>query len=95
MLQSFNHALDTRLVDLKLPPAAQESLKGERAKLAGANITGSDPQTRAALREAIDRSFVDAFRRVMLIGAGLALASAITAGRLSTRGSARKIRTRN
>jgi hypothetical protein len=67
------------MVDLNLPPAAQESLKSERAKLAGANISWSDPQMRATLREAIDRSFVDAFRRVMLIGAGLALASAITA----------------
>jgi MFS family permease len=79
MLQSFNHALDRRLVDLNLPPAAQKSLRSERAKLAGANVSWSAPETRTSLREAIDGSFVDAFRRVMLIGAGLALASAIIA----------------
>ena len=72
MLQSFNHALDMRLADLNLPPAAQESLNAERAKLAGANVSWSAPEVRASLRTAIDRSFVDAFRRVMLIGAGLA-----------------------
>ncbi len=79
MLQSFNQALDARLADFNLPPAAQESLNAERAKLAGADVSWSAPEVRASLREAIDRSFVDAFRRVMLIGAGLALASAIAA----------------
>jgi len=82
MLQSFGRALDTRSADLNLPPAAQESLNRERTKLAGANISWSAPETRVTLREAIDRSFVDAFRRVMMIGAALALASAITAGAL-------------
>lgn len=79
MLQSFNHALDARLPDLNLPPAAQESLEAERAKLAGADVSRLPPKVRTSLKEAIDYSFVDAFRRVMLIGAALALASAIAA----------------
>ena len=79
MLQSFNQALDARLADFNLPPAAQESLNAERAKLAGADVSWSAPGVRSSLRAAIDRSFVEAFRRVMLIGAGLALASAIAA----------------
>jgi hypothetical protein len=79
MLQSFNHVLDARLADLNLPPAAQKSFEAERAKLAGADVSRSPPEVRTSLREAIDRSFVDAFRRVMLIGAALALASAIAA----------------
>ncbi len=79
MLQSFNHALDARLADFNLPPAAQKSLDDERAKLAGADVSRTPPEVRASLREAIDRSFVDAFRRVMLIGTTLALASAIAA----------------
>jgi EmrB/QacA subfamily drug resistance transporter len=79
MLQSFNHALDARVADLNLPPAAQKSLETERAKLAGADVSRIAPEARTSLREAIDRSFVDAFRRVMLIGAALALASAIAA----------------
>lgn len=79
MLQSFNHALDGRLADLNLPSAAQASLDAERAKLAGADVSRSPAESRTSLRAAIDRSFVDAFRRVMLIGAVLALASAVAA----------------
>jgi EmrB/QacA subfamily drug resistance transporter len=79
MLHSFNRALDTRLADLHLPPAAQKSLEEERAKLAGADVSRSAPELRALLREVIDLSFVDAFRGVMLIGAALALASAVAA----------------
>jgi len=79
MLQSFNHALDARLADLNLSPAAQKSFETERAKLAGADVSRSPPELRASLRAAIDRSFVDAFRRVMLIGAVLAFASAVAA----------------
>jgi EmrB/QacA subfamily drug resistance transporter len=79
MLQSFNHALDARLPDLNLSPAAQKSFEGERAKLAGADASRMPPGVRTSLKAAIDRSFVDAFRRVMLIGAALAIASAIAA----------------
>jgi hypothetical protein len=75
MMQGFNHALDARLPDLHLSPAVQKSVDDQRSKLAGADVSASAPE----VREAIDRSFVDAFRRVMLVGAGLALASAITA----------------
>jgi fucose permease len=79
MLQSFNHALDARLPDLNLSPAAQKSLEAERTKLAGADVSRLPPKVRTSLKEAIDDSFVDAFRRVMLIGVALALASAIAA----------------
>jgi EmrB/QacA subfamily drug resistance transporter len=79
MLQCFNRALDERLPALNLPPAMQASLEGQRAKLAGADLSDNAPEIRAGVREAIDRSFVDAFRRVVLVGAGLALASAAMA----------------
>lgn len=75
MLQSFNRALETRLPELKLSLALQESLARERSKLAGAEVSNAPP----ALRAAIDVSFVQAFRDVMLLGAGLAAASALTA----------------
>ncbi len=75
MLQSFNHALDVRLPDLHLSPSIQKSVDDQRSKLAGADVSAFAPE----VREAIDHSFVDAFRRVMFVGAGLALASAITA----------------
>jgi EmrB/QacA subfamily drug resistance transporter len=79
MLHSFNHALDARVADLNLPQAAQKSLETERAKLAGADVSRMTPEVRTPLKEAINYSFVDAFRRVMLIGAALAIASAIAA----------------
>ena len=79
MLQSFNRALDTRLASLNLSPAAQKLLENERSKLAGADVSQSPLETRASLQDAIAHSFLHAFRRVMLIGAALAAASAVTA----------------
>ena len=75
MLQSFNRALDARLPALNLPLPVQKSLQDQRGKLAGADVSAGATEVRGA----IDHSFVDAFRRVMFVGAGLALASAITA----------------
>ena len=82
MLHGFNRALDARLPDLNLPQSIQKAVDDQRGKLAGADVSGSAPE----IRTAIDRSFVDAFRRVMLVGAGLAMASAITAWALIEKG---------
>jgi EmrB/QacA subfamily drug resistance transporter len=79
MLQSFNGALDARVLALNLPANARKSLDEQRNKLAAAEVTSGEPTVRDAVKEAIAWSFVDAFRRVMLVGSGLAAASAITA----------------
>jgi EmrB/QacA subfamily drug resistance transporter len=80
MVQSFAPALEQRLAGMALPAAARQAVEGERAKLGGATIPGELPeQTRQSLRAAIEESFMIAFRRVMLIGSALALASAGTA----------------
>jgi hypothetical protein len=80
MVQSFAPALEQRLAGMALPAAARQAVEGERTKLGGATIPGELPeQTRKSLRAAIDESFMIAFRRVMLIGSALALASAGTA----------------
>jgi EmrB/QacA subfamily drug resistance transporter len=80
MLQTFNRSLDARLAGLKVAPLVQQSLNEQRTKLAGAQLPESiEPHTRALLVDAINQSFVDGFRRVMLVGAALALGSAITA----------------
>lgn len=79
MLRSFDQALDLRLADLTLPASARRIVDQQRSRLAGADLSGLPPELRTSAREAIDRSFVDAFRRVMLVGAGLAAASAATA----------------
>ncbi|MFL6568392.1 MAG: MFS transporter, partial [Chthoniobacterales bacterium] len=79
MLQSFNRAFDSRLPALQLPSEVRDSLLAQRSKLAGADASVAPPALRGALRQAIDGSFIEAFRRVMFVGAGLAVASALTA----------------
>jgi EmrB/QacA subfamily drug resistance transporter len=80
MSQRFDAALEARLADLHLAPEIQRTMIAQRTKLAGAEIPREvAAKTREQLRDAVDRSFVTGFQRVMLIGAGLALLSAITA----------------
>src|SRR6266496_652815 len=78
MFDVFNRSLDSRLSSLELPPAARRSLQNERISLAAEKIPGEiAPPTRDVIKEAINESFVRGFRRVMLVGAALALASSI------------------
>jgi EmrB/QacA subfamily drug resistance transporter len=80
MLQAFNHALDQRLSDWKLPPSASQSLQTQRSKLAAIALPEElAASTRQVIDRAIAESFVDAFRVVMATGAMLAIASAIAA----------------
>ena len=80
VLHLFNRELDRRLSTLSLAPALVAALDAERIKLGGAE---APPEARAADRVAIQRiiaeAFVAAFRRMALVAAGLALASALTA----------------
>jgi hypothetical protein len=79
----FMGAFDARLAPLPLPPPAREALAGERRKLAGAEVPANlAPDLQAAARQAIDAAYVDGFRVVMLIAAGLAGASAVSAALL-------------
>jgi hypothetical protein len=73
-------AFDSRLASLPLPPPAREALAAERSKLAGAEIPAElDPDLQAAARQAVDEAYVAGFRVVMLIAAGLAASSALSA----------------
>jgi hypothetical protein len=79
MLHDFNRSLDRRLSSLELPSTLQQSLKVERVKLAGAKLpAGISPPLRDAIRQAINHSFIDGFRRVMFIGTVLAMASGVS-----------------
>ncbi|HKP01823.1 MAG TPA: MFS transporter [Chthoniobacterales bacterium] len=80
MLHTFQQHLAPRVASLHLPPTAGQAIEDQQAKLAGAEIP-SDliAETRDQLRAAIDQSFVAGFRVIAVMGAGLALASAITA----------------
>jgi EmrB/QacA subfamily drug resistance transporter len=79
MLHVFDHSLDQRLAALKLSPNVRQALDAERVKLAGAILPEEiAPPLRATIRRAIDDSFVEGFRYIMLIGAGLAITAAIS-----------------
>ena len=80
ILHTFDRSLDVRLAKLDVSPSVKQSLNTQRSRLAGIELPEAiAPQTRTLLTDAIDSSFVDGFRLVMLIGAALALGSAVTA----------------
>ena len=80
ILHIFNRSLDRRLARLDLSPSIQQFLNTQRSRLAGVEFPESIPlRTRELLTDAINRSFIDGFRWVMLIGASLSLGSAMTA----------------
>ena len=80
ILSAFNASLNERIAPLELSPEAQQFLDEQRTRLAAAEVPpGVSKEVSAALQEAIASSFVDGFRVVMFIAAGLAIASAIIA----------------
>jgi hypothetical protein len=84
----FDRALTRRLADPGIPPSSRQAVDAQRNRLAGIELPPSIPeQERVHLRTAIDLSFVDGFRLVMLTGAVLALGSAATALLLVNRDS--------
>src|SRR5262252_6983563 len=77
---AFNHKMDQRLAQLRLAPEVHRSIDEQRIRLAAAEPpSDSDSQTRQALKEAVDESFVFGFRLVMMVASGLAAASAFSA----------------
>ena len=78
MLQVFRSELDRHLNKSALPVATVESVRSQATKLAAIEIP-TDRDAQETIRRAIDESFVLGFRTVMLIGAALAMASAVTA----------------
>jgi EmrB/QacA subfamily drug resistance transporter len=80
LLGVFSHSLDRRLAGLNLPPETRQSLTAERTRLANLQAPASaTPQVRATVHAAVDGAFVDGFRRVMLVAAGLALLASLSA----------------
>ena len=80
MFHAFSNCMDSRLNQLKVTADAREALNNQRMKLAAAELPSEiDPATRDAVKQAIDECFVSGFRRVMLCGAALAIASSLMA----------------
>jgi len=80
MFSTFNADLPHELAAANVAPMTAEAVIAQRAKLAAIEPPASVPtDTHLAIRRAIDEAFVSGFRRVMLLAASLALASAISA----------------
>lgn len=80
MLYMFKTSLHHSLSSENLPPSVAQSLQTQSIKLAAIEIPGNVyPETQQLIQNAIDESFVSGFRWVMVIGAVLAMASAVTA----------------
>jgi EmrB/QacA subfamily drug resistance transporter len=91
MLTVFKTNLDRRLSNANLPASVVQSLQSQSIRLAAISIPQDlNAETRQMIRRAIDESFVSGFRRVMVIGAALAAASAVAA--LFWIGATRRVR---
>ncbi|PYI91968.1 MAG: MFS transporter [Verrucomicrobia bacterium] len=76
----FDRSLTRRLANVDVTPSLRQSVDTQRNRLAGIDLPESvPPRERTLMRSTIDLAFVDGFRGIMLTGAALAFASAITA----------------
>ena len=75
---TFAAGLDSHLNALALSPRVHAALVAQQNKLVGITLpSGLSSATHAAVQHAINESFVTSFRIIMLIGAALAVASAL------------------
>ncbi|MDM0109105.1 MFS transporter [Variovorax sp. J22R24] len=87
MAWAFDARLGEGLRGIGASAETSAFLEAQRSQLAGATLpAGVDPTAAVALRQTVNASFVSGFRWVMLICAGLALMSALSAWLLISRG---------
>jgi hypothetical protein len=80
MVKLFSSSLDRSLTGQPLAPGFLQYIRANEIKLAGLDLPSNmDVDTRALIRMSISHAFVFGFRTVMLICAGLSLASAAIA----------------
>ena len=90
MVKAFGLRLDNGLAHLSLPPGILAELHAGEIQLAGLQVpAGLDPGMKTAIKESIGGAFVFGFRIVMLICAGLSLASAAIAWLMIPKGQDR------
>ena len=91
VLNTFNSGLDHRLASIQLPGGIRTLLDQQRMRLAAVELSADMPaELWTLLEQAIAESFVDSFRLVMFIAAGLAMASAFVAFQMITPATARQ-----
>jgi EmrB/QacA subfamily drug resistance transporter len=79
----FSSSLNRGLAGGQLPPAILQYIQSNEINLAGLNVpSGLDANATTLIRASISHAFVFGFRTVMLICAGLCLASAAVASRM-------------
>jgi len=78
---AFDRGLDDRLDDLDLAPEVRTTIDDRRSDLAALDVSDQslDPAAAAAVGEAVDESFVAGFRLAMIVGAVMAVLSAVAA----------------
>ena len=75
---AFRGGLDDRLGDLVLAGEARTAIDDQRDRLAGIELPSSlDSAVALEATRAIEASFIDGFRLIMLLGAAMAVASAV------------------
>jgi len=80
MVNAFGARLDSKLANFSLPPEIVRDMEGSKIKLAGLEPPASlNPTIGTAIRESVREAFVFGFRLIMLICAGLSVASAMAA----------------
>lgn len=80
MMASFSAVLDARLEEASIPADIRLRLEAESIKLAGAEIPAeADEATASVLRTSIARAFVESFRLLMFLAAGLSILSGLVA----------------
>src|SRR2546426_7233537 len=80
MVNAFSYRLNRQLASLSLPVNVLHDIKADEIKLAGLQLpVGVDDSLRAAIRDSIGEAFVFGSRLVILICAGLSVASAAVA----------------
>jgi predicted MFS family arabinose efflux permease len=88
MVSAFSSRLNHSLLHLQLPPGILEMVQADEIKLAGLRVPdGLTPTVKAGVEESIADAFVFGFRTVVLICAGLSLASSAVAWRMIPKGT--------
>jgi EmrB/QacA subfamily drug resistance transporter len=83
MVKTFGSRLNQSLRELSLPSAVVRSLQDNQIRLAALQPPAGLPSgTASVIRMSINQAFVFGFRMVMVLCAGLALVSAVTAWRM-------------
>jgi EmrB/QacA subfamily drug resistance transporter len=80
MVKAFGSRLNDALAHLQLLPDTLQQLHSDEIRLAGLQVPpGLDPSMKTTIRESLGEAFVFGFRIVMLVCAGLSVASAAVA----------------